>query len=76
MMTKHEIARIADKATDYVSVAWITAWVADFINHVPWVNITAMVLCFWTIGRALWWAIVTYKRWRLNKYFTTQGIDQ
>lgn len=74
-MTKHEILHSADKAMDYISIAWLTAWFADFINNVPWVNMTAMVLFFWTVCRALWWCIVTYKRWRLKRYFTTQGID-
>lgn len=74
-MTKQDAIHHLDKATDYISVAWLTAWLADFINHVPWVNMTAMVLFFWTVGRALWWLVVTYKRWSLNRFCTTRDAE-
>lgn len=61
---------VGDRALDVVSVAWLIAWIGDLLRDVPWVNMTAAIVFFWTLARALWWLRRTVHLWRMGRGFT------
>lgn len=74
-MTK---AEVANRATDYMAVGYLAAWVAalnEAIVRGPWVQYTAFVVFIWTLGRMSWWAARKVYLWRKGRGFLTISKD-
>jgi len=68
-------SHVVDKVTDVMAAGWLAAYLTDMLTHVPWVNLTAMLMFFWTVGRVAFWVGRKIYLWRKGKSFITISRD-